>query len=82
MYSQGCKRSIYKLSRRRQWQPTPVFLPRKSHGQRSLVSSSPGVHKESDTVEQLKKNKSILGFRETNTTLATSGVISTPGIEG
>ena len=46
------------------------------------MSSSPGVHKESDTVEQLKKNKSILGFRETNTKLATSGVISTPGIEG
>ena len=22
---------------RRKWQPTPVFLPRKSHGQRSLV---------------------------------------------
>ena len=28
-------------SQRRQWQPTPVFLPGKSHGQRSLVGCSP-----------------------------------------
>ena len=28
------------------WQPTPVFLPRKSHGQRSLVGYSPWGHKE------------------------------------
>jgi len=27
--------------RRRQWHPTPVLLPRKSHGQRSLVGCSP-----------------------------------------
>ena len=27
--------------RRRQWHPTPVLLPGKSHGQRSLVGSSP-----------------------------------------
>ena len=26
---------------RRQWHPTPVLLPRKSHGQRSLVGCSP-----------------------------------------
>ena len=26
---------------RRKWQPTPVFLPRKSHGQGSLVDYSP-----------------------------------------
>ena len=31
------------LSRRRQWQPTPVLLPGKSHGQRSLVGCSPWV---------------------------------------
>ena len=38
---------------RRKWQPTPVFLPRKSQGQRSLVSCSPWGHKESDTTERL-----------------------------
>ena len=31
------------------WQPTPVFLPRKFHGWRSLVGYSPRGHKESDT---------------------------------
>ena len=30
-----------KISWRRKWQPTPVFLPGKSHGQRSLVGYSP-----------------------------------------
>ena len=30
---------------RRKWQPTPVFLPGKSHGQRSLAGSSPECHK-------------------------------------
>jgi len=38
---------------RRKWQPTPVFLPEKSRGQRSLVGYSPWGHKESDTTEQL-----------------------------
>ena len=31
------------------WQPTPVFLPKKSHGQRSVAGYSPKGHKESDT---------------------------------
>ena len=34
-------------------QPTPVFLPGKSHGQRSLVSYSPWGLKESDMTERL-----------------------------
>ena len=34
---------------RRKWQPTPVFLPGKSHGQRSLVDYSPWGCKEPDT---------------------------------
>ena len=38
---------------RREWQPTPVFLPGESHGQRSLVGYSPWSHKESDTTEWL-----------------------------
>ena len=36
---------------RRKWQPTPVFLSGKSHGQRSLTSYSPWFHKESDMTE-------------------------------
>ena len=32
------------LSQRMQWQPTPICLPLKSHGQRSLVGCSPWGH--------------------------------------
>ena len=35
----------------RKWQPSPVFLPRESHGQKSLVGCSPWGCKESDTTE-------------------------------
>ena len=38
---------------RRQWHPTPVLLPGKSHGQRSLVGCSPWGRQESDTSERL-----------------------------
>ena len=38
---------------RRQWQPTPVLLPGKSHGRRSLVGCSQWGHKESDMTEWL-----------------------------
>ena len=38
---------------KRKWQPTPVFLPGKSHEQRSLVGYSPWGHKESVTTERL-----------------------------
>ena len=36
---------------RRKWQPTPVFLPRKFYGQRSLAGYSPWRHKELNTTE-------------------------------
>ena len=39
-----------KIPWRRKWQLTPVFLPGKSHGQRSLTGYSPWVAKELDTV--------------------------------
>ena len=38
---------------RRQWQPTPVLLPGKSHGQMSLVGCSPWGREESDMTERL-----------------------------
>ena len=37
----------------RRWQPTPVSLPGKSHGRRSLAGYSPWGCKESDTTEHL-----------------------------
>ena len=42
---------VRKMPWRRKLQPTPVFLPGKSHGQRNLVGYSPWGHKESDTTE-------------------------------
>ena len=43
----------FSMLRKRKWQPTPVFLPGKSHGQRSLAGYSPWGLKESDTTELL-----------------------------
>ena len=53
-----CRRSrfdpwVVKSPWRREWLPTPVFLPGEFHGQRSLVGYSPWGHKESGTTEQL-----------------------------
>ena len=42
---------VRKILWRREWQPTPVLLPGKFHGWRSLVGYSPWGHKESDTTE-------------------------------
>ena len=44
---------VGKIPWRRKWQPTPVLLPRKFHGWRSLVGYSPWGRKESDTTERL-----------------------------
>ena len=44
---------VGKIPWRRQWLPTPVFLPGEFYGQKSLVCYSPWGHKKSDTTEQL-----------------------------
>ena len=43
---------VGKIPWRRQWQHTPVLLPGKSHGRRSVVGYSPWGSKESDTTER------------------------------
>jgi len=48
---------VGKIPWRKKWQPTPVSLPGKSHGQRSLVGCSPWGHKESGTTERLTLSK-------------------------
>ena len=52
--------------RRRQWHPTPLLLPGKSHGQRSLVGSSPWGRWESDTTERLHFHFSLSCIGEGN----------------
>ena len=42
---------VRKIPWRWKWQPIPVFLPGKSHGQRSLAGYSPRGYKESNTTE-------------------------------
>ena len=39
---------VGKIPWRRKWQPTPVFLPGESHGQRSMMGYSPWGHKEAE----------------------------------
>ena len=48
------------------WPPTPVLLPGKSHGWRSLVGCSPWGHKESDTTERLHFHLSVSCIGEGN----------------
>ena len=47
----GVSSRVMKIPWRREWQPTPVFLPGESHGQRSLEGYGPWGRKESDTTE-------------------------------
>ena len=56
----------YAPNRRRQWHPTPVLLPGKSHGWRSLVGCRPWGHEESDMTEQLHFHFSLSCIGEEN----------------
>ena len=51
---------------RRRWHPTPVLLPEKSHGRRSLVGCSPWGGEESDTTERLHFHFSLSCIGEGN----------------
>ena len=56
---------VGKIPQSRKWQPAPVLLPGKFHGQRSLVGYSPWGHKESDTTERLSSKKaSVNRYKE------------------
>ena len=54
------------FTRRRQWHPTPVLLPGKSHGWRSLVGCSPWGREESDKTERLPFHFSLSCIGEGN----------------
>ena len=47
---------VGKIPWRRKWQPTPVFLPEKSHGQRSLVGYNLSGCKELAAAERLSRH--------------------------
>ena len=53
-------------ARRRQWHPTPVLLPGKSHGQRSLAGYSSWGCEESDMTEELHFHFSLSFIGEGN----------------
>ena len=58
--------SISRLLWRRQWHPTPVLLPGKSHGWRTLVGCSPWGRWESDTTERIYFHFSLSCIGEGN----------------
>ena len=49
--------SLYRASRRRQWQPTPVLLPGESQGRGSLVGCRLWGRTESDTTEATQQQQ-------------------------
>ena len=63
---------------RRQWQPTPVLLPGKSHGQRSLVGCSPWGREESDRTERLHFHFSLSCIGEGNGNPLQHSCLETP----
>ena len=66
-------------SQRRRWHPTPVLLPGKSHGRRSLVGCSPWGRKESDTAERLHFHFSLSCIGEGNGNPLQCSCLENPG---
>ena len=69
-------------NRRRQWHPTPVLLPGKSHGWRSLVGCSPWGREESDTTEWLPFHLSLSCIGEGNGNPLQYSCLENPRDEG
>ena len=67
---------------RRQWHPTPVLLPGKSHGRRSLVGCSPWGREESDTTAQLHFHFSLSCIGEGNGNPLQCSCLENPRDEG
>ena len=64
---------------RRQWHPTPVLLPGKSHGRRSLVGCSPWGHWGLDTTERLHFQFSLSCIGEGNGNPLQCSCLEIPG---
>ena len=59
-------KNLKQVESEEKWQPTPLLLPGKSHGRRSLVGCSPWGRWESDTMEQLRFHVSLSYIWEGN----------------
>ena len=73
--SHGCE---FGFDWRRQWHCTPVLLPGKSHGQRSLVGCSPWGCEESDMTERLYVHFSLSCIGEGNGNLLWCSYLENP----
>ena len=69
-----CLRYGKSIKQRGQWQPTPVLLPGRAHGRRSLVGCSPWGSEESDTTERLDFDFSLSYIGEGNGNLPGASV--------
>ena len=67
---------VGKIPWRRKWQPTPVFLPRKFHEQRSLAGYSPWGSKGSDITERVHAHTHTHTHKHTHTQALLPKVIS------
>ena len=67
---------------KRQWHPTPVLLPGKSHGWRSLVGCSPWGREKLDTTERLYFHFSLSCIGEENVNPLQCSCLENPGDGG
>ena len=67
------------MIQRRKWQPTPVLLPGKSHGWRSLVGCSPWGGEELDMTERLHFHFSLSCIGEGNGNPLQRSCLENPG---
>ena len=70
------------ILQKRQWHPTPVLLPGKSHGWRSLVGCGPWGCEESDTTERLHFHFSLSCIGEGNGNPLQCSCLENPGDRG
>ena len=67
---------VRKIPWRRKWQPTPVCLPGKSHGQRELVGYSPRGYKESDMTAHARAHTHTHTFQQDKDILKNQTVLT------
>ena len=74
--------AVVTIHQRRQWHPTPVLLPGKYHGQRSVAGCSPWGREESDTTERLPFRFSLSHIGEGNGNPLQCSCLENPRVGG